>query len=116
MRTLLNLGLVLSGLPSLAYGEIKDSCKDVLRNISPHRIIYGFDNGTSVPITAERRRSIDRVHVVVPVYRELKSGNLGRLLKTLKSQTLDPRKLQVTLVVNNHFDHAQKKTSIYGEN
>lgn len=46
-------------------------------------------------------RPIERITLVVPVYRELKNGNLRNLLVNLRSQDVDPRRIHLILIVNN---------------
>lgn len=48
-----------------------------------------------------RLRPIERISVVVPVYRELINGNLLGLLESLRTQDIDPRIVHLVLVVNN---------------
>ncbi len=74
-------------------------------------------NGTRAITLIAKPSPIERISVVVPVYRELKNDNLERLISNLERQTVDQRRIHVVLVVNHTPEVAKNKASpIYLEN
>lgn len=54
-----------------------------------------------------------QVIVVVPVYRELKNGNLARLLQHFREQTASVSSFKLVLLVNNTPEVAAKKGAVW---
>lgn len=85
----------------------QDVCQHLLKPRSEFRPfpeakpLRGQRAGQSVTFEP-RWNPIQKISVVVPIYRELRNGNLAQFLESLGAQKLDPDLFEVVFVVNNN--------------
>ncbi len=56
------------------------------------------------------------VSIVVPVYNELKNGNIFEQISSFVQQEADPKTFELIFIVNNSLDDARNKTSEFEDN
>jgi len=101
---------------SLAAHGTEDACARLLGGTRPPLAMKtGYRNGQPVALN-EIRRSINKISILIPIYRELENGNLQKLANRLAAQTLDPKFFQVVFVVNNSVEAARLHHSVFAEN